>query len=161
MTLGKRHDAREETVLWQRLTTLTNRVNQALDTQLVKAHEVMMTELFAMLALCDGSPMGMRIQELTDRLGMEQSSVSRLTTRLQAKGLIERVKCDYDRRGVYCAITPAGRELATKAEQTLTKTLTETLDVAAFDEHTAAVVARLRYSGRPAKQPMAITEEST
>jgi DNA-binding MarR family transcriptional regulator len=160
MSPAKHNDRRDETTLWRRLTALTTRFNQALDKLLIREHDVMLTELFALLALCDGSPMGMRIQDLTTRLGMDQSSVSRLTARLQAKGLTERVKCDYDRRGVYCAITPAGRELAERAERTLGTALGEALDLAAFEEDTAAVVARLRYSGRPADRAAAIPEEA-
>ncbi|WP_202819147.1 MarR family winged helix-turn-helix transcriptional regulator [Actinosynnema sp. ALI-1.44] len=136
-------------------------MNQALDTRLARTHDVLLTELFALLALCEGHPTGTRMQDLADRLGLEQSSVSRLTTRLQRKGLIERVKDDHDRRGVYCVATPAGQELATTARLTLAEALGELLDVAAFDEHTAAVVARLRYSGRPADRPMATSEETS
>jgi DNA-binding MarR family transcriptional regulator len=157
---ARRNGWQDETVLWRRLTALTVRLNQTLDKLLVREHDVMLSEMFALMALRDGVPMGMRIQDLAGELGFDQSSVSRLTARLQSKGLTERVRCDYDRRGVYCAITDAGRALVAKAEQTYGEALVEALDQAGFEEPSAAVVARLRYAGRPETRPAVTAEEA-
>ncbi|MBW4720319.1 MarR family winged helix-turn-helix transcriptional regulator [Saccharothrix obliqua] len=137
----------DDTLLWRRLSALTARVNQALDKRLARTHDVTLSELFTLLALRDGDPRGMRVHELTSVLGLEQSSVSRLTARLEGKGLVGRVRCDFDRRGVYCAITDAGRALADEADGVCGAELGAQLDQAAFEERSAAVVARLRYAG--------------
>jgi DNA-binding MarR family transcriptional regulator len=147
---------RQEVQLWRQLVTLTSRINQVLDRQLTRAHDLTLTELLALMALREGPDMGMRQQDLADSVGMDQSSASRLAKRLETKGLANRVRCEHDRRGVYCAITDAGRQRIRAAETTLTGDLSAELDVAAFDERTAAVVARLRFTGSPAR----IVEES-
>jgi DNA-binding MarR family transcriptional regulator len=138
---------------------LTTRLNQTLDKLLVRRHDVMLSELFALVALREGAPRGMRIQDLADQLGLDQSSVSRLTARLQSRGLTERVRCEYDRRGVYCAITDAGRTLATEADQTFRSALTEALDKAQFEESAAVVVVRLRHASQPGTRLALTTEE--
>jgi len=142
-----RTDHRQEVQLWRQLVALTSRLNQILDRQLVRAHDVTLTEVLVLMALREGSERGMRLQDLADSVGVDQSSASRLAGRLEAKELASRVRCEYDRRGVYCAITEAGRQRLTEAEGAFGAGLTAELDVAAFDERTAAVVARLRYAG--------------
>lgn len=102
-------------------------------------------ELMVLVDLRDGHPRGMRIQDLADAVGLDQSSMSRLVTRLEKKGLTARVSCDYDRRGVYCQLTELGRDRAAQAEASCRQGLTGILDAASFDERTAPLVARLRY----------------
>ncbi|TAK48507.1 MAG: MarR family transcriptional regulator [Xanthobacteraceae bacterium] len=52
--------------------------------------------------------------ELEKRLAMPQYGLSRLIDRLVEAGLAERRQCPVDRRGLYVAITDAGRELQKK-----------------------------------------------
>jgi DNA-binding MarR family transcriptional regulator len=143
-------DHRQEVQLWRQLITLTARVNQILDRQLARSHDVSLTELLALIVLREGHERGMRLQDLADSVGLDQSSGSRLAGRLETKGLASRVRCDHDKRGVYCAITEAGRRRVTEAVETFGADLVAELDVAAFDDRTAAVVARLRHTGSPA-----------
>ncbi|MFF8636917.1 MarR family winged helix-turn-helix transcriptional regulator [Streptomyces pilosus] len=50
-----------------------------------------------------------RVQDLTGRVHLSQSALSRLIARLERDGLVERATCPEDRRGVYVALTPRGR----------------------------------------------------
>ncbi|WP_335980023.1 MULTISPECIES: MarR family winged helix-turn-helix transcriptional regulator [Streptomycetaceae] len=50
-----------------------------------------------------------RVQELSDRVHLSQSALSRLVARLEKEGLVDRGTCSEDRRGVKVAITAAGR----------------------------------------------------
>jgi DNA-binding MarR family transcriptional regulator len=50
-----------------------------------------------------------RVQELSDRVHLSQSALSRLVARLEKDGLVDRGICSEDRRGVYVAITDDGR----------------------------------------------------
>lgn len=52
----------------------------------------------------------MRLLDLTEALGLEQSSVSRLVVRLEQSGEVRREPCGDDRRGVFCVLTEAGAE---------------------------------------------------
>jgi DNA-binding MarR family transcriptional regulator len=51
----------------------------------------------------------LRIDELSQDVIMEKSSVSRLVDRLERAGYVERLPSDQDRRGVYAAMTSEGR----------------------------------------------------
>ncbi|MGW1006529.1 MarR family winged helix-turn-helix transcriptional regulator [Streptomyces sp. NPDC002520] len=52
-----------------------------------------------------------RVQEISDRVHLSQSALSRLIGRLEKDGLVERAMCPDDRRGVSVALTAKGRAL--------------------------------------------------
>lgn len=64
--------------------------------------------------LASGDPqdggLAFRVQELSDRVHLSQSALSRLVARLEKDGLVERCICSEDRRGVRVAITDSGRD---------------------------------------------------
>ncbi|MER5375594.1 MarR family transcriptional regulator [Streptomyces sp. NPDC002553] len=55
-----------------------------------------------------------RVQNLVGRVHLSQSALSRLIGRLEKDGLVERSVCVEDRRGVWVALTPKGRDLHTE-----------------------------------------------
>ncbi|MEU6180266.1 MarR family winged helix-turn-helix transcriptional regulator [Streptomyces coeruleorubidus] len=52
-----------------------------------------------------------RVQEISERIHLSQSALSRLIARLEKEGLVERCMCPEDRRGVRVALTAKGRTL--------------------------------------------------
>ncbi len=52
---------------------------------------------------------GYRVQEISERVHLTQSALSRLVARLEKDGLVERSVCAEDRRGTRVALTPQGR----------------------------------------------------
>jgi DNA-binding MarR family transcriptional regulator len=52
-----------------------------------------------------------RVQEISDRVHLSQSALSRLIARLEKDGLVTRGMCEEDRRGVRVSLTPKGRRL--------------------------------------------------
>ncbi|MFF3335293.1 MarR family winged helix-turn-helix transcriptional regulator [Streptomyces sp. NPDC002888] len=52
-----------------------------------------------------------RVQEISERVHLSQSALSRLIARLEKDGLVERGMCAEDRRGVRVALTGKGRAL--------------------------------------------------
>ncbi|QIY94179.1 MarR family winged helix-turn-helix transcriptional regulator [Streptomyces sp. S1D4-11] len=52
-----------------------------------------------------------RVQEISDRVHLSQSALSRLIARLEKDGLVTRGMCPEDRRGVRVCLTPMGRTL--------------------------------------------------
>ena len=52
-----------------------------------------------------------RVQEISERVHLSQSALSRLIARLEKDGLVERCMCPQDRRGVVVALTSRGRAL--------------------------------------------------
>ncbi|MFE6174895.1 MarR family winged helix-turn-helix transcriptional regulator [Streptomyces sp. NPDC056464] len=52
-----------------------------------------------------------RVQEISERVHLSQSALSRLIARLEKDGLVERCMCAQDRRGVVVALTAKGQAL--------------------------------------------------
>jgi MarR family 2-MHQ and catechol resistance regulon transcriptional repressor len=53
----------------------------------------------------------MLLGEVQKKILVTSGGVTYLVDRLAAKGLVERQRCDRDRRAYYAALTPAGQEL--------------------------------------------------
>lgn len=64
-------------------------------------------------------------------------------TRLQDRGLLTRILCDDDRRGIYTELTPAGHELYAGARPIHDETLARVLAEAADRPELAPVVRAL------------------
>jgi DNA-binding MarR family transcriptional regulator len=63
------------------------------------------------LVVLEAQPEGrMRPHELADAIVLSRSGLSRLLDRMEADGLLHRVRCSGDRRGAYAVITDAGHE---------------------------------------------------
>ncbi|GGV59590.1 transcriptional regulator [Streptomyces griseoloalbus] len=52
-----------------------------------------------------------RVQEISERIHLSQSALSRLLARLEKEGLVERRMCPEDRRGVRVSLSEKGRVL--------------------------------------------------
>ncbi|MEU7899410.1 MarR family transcriptional regulator [Nonomuraea sp. NPDC049152] len=118
--------------MWVGVVRLHARVEHELATALQR-HGLGLSEYRALCHLSTATDGELRMQELADLLGLNQSSVTRLVGRLEAAGLTRRDLCANDRRGVYTVITEAGRERKKGAGDTYEETLTAALDRAAAD----------------------------
>ncbi|WP_326587448.1 MarR family winged helix-turn-helix transcriptional regulator [Streptomyces sp. NBC_01294] len=140
---GRRHGAEIE--MWRQLTQLTGLLSSSLDKRLTRRHGVSVSEFTALSTLTEADRGGIRMQDLADAIGLNQSTVSRLIARMESSGLATREIGARDRRCTYAVITDQGRTIAEEARGTFQKEFNTALDTAAFDERTAAVVARLRH----------------
>ncbi|GLZ81196.1 MarR family transcriptional regulator [Actinorhabdospora filicis] len=114
--------------LWRRVTALHARVEQKLSTALQRGHGLGLSEYRALGDLAANPKSELRMQELADGLGLNQSSVTRLAGRLETAGLTVRDLCADDRRGVYAVLTEAGRKRYEDARGTYESVLGEALD---------------------------------
>lgn len=64
---------------------------------------------FEVLDLLAEHTSSVRVQELAGRVHLSQSALSRLIARLEKDGLVDRVMCPDDRRGVKVGLTDEGR----------------------------------------------------
>ncbi|MFE0380074.1 MarR family winged helix-turn-helix transcriptional regulator [Streptomyces inhibens] len=129
---------------WDRLGALHTRVEQELAKALQQHHSIGLSEYRALARLAEADDGELRMQELADLIGLNQSSVSRLASRLESSGLTRRDLCPDDRRGVYSVITDDGRDLQKKARPTYDGALRAALDAAAADGHLRPLVESLR-----------------
>ncbi|MBB4684501.1 MarR family winged helix-turn-helix transcriptional regulator [Amycolatopsis jiangsuensis] len=129
---------------WDRMLVLHARVEQELAKALQRRHGVGLSEYRALARLAHGPRGGLRMQELAEAVGLNQSSVSRMCARLEDAGLTIRDLCEEDRRGVYSMITPAGRTRFTETQPTYRAVLQAALDKAAGDPELLQAVTAVR-----------------
>ena len=66
---------------------------------------------FEVLDVLSAESCAFRVQEISERVHLSQSALSRLIARLEKDGLVERGMCAEDRRGVRVTLTDKGRAL--------------------------------------------------
>jgi DNA-binding MarR family transcriptional regulator len=89
-----------------------------LDDELNERHGLPVSS-YDVLVQLDEAPGGMlRMSHLADAVLLSRSGLSRLVTRLESQGLIERAECKNDARGAFAVITDAGRAKLDEARVT-------------------------------------------
>ena len=134
---------------WNAVAVLYARVEQRLAKAMQRQHGLGLSDYRALSHLAMADQGGMRVQDLAETVGLNESSVSRLADRLEAAGLTERCVCEDDRRGVYVFITDPGRVQLKAAAPTYRAELAAALDQAAADPAVADEVQALRSAGLP------------
>ncbi|WP_235849827.1 MarR family winged helix-turn-helix transcriptional regulator [Mycolicibacterium doricum] len=87
-----------------------------------------LTEYRALLLLSGAPERELRIHDLAEQVGLNQSSVTRLLGRLEAKSLTYRDTCPDDGRGVFAVITEKGLDLVQELREPFEAKVVETLD---------------------------------
>ncbi|GAA3155112.1 MarR family winged helix-turn-helix transcriptional regulator [Nonomuraea salmonea] len=108
---------------WQQVLLLHSHIESRLATALQRRHGVGLSEFRALGHLAASPSSELRMQELADKLGLNQSSVTRLVARLNAADLAYRDLCPDDKRGVYAVVTEAGKTRHAEASRTYEQTL--------------------------------------
>ena len=89
-----------------------------LDDELTERHGLPLSS-YDVLVQLDGAADGrLRLSQLADAVLLSRSGLSRLVTRLEKQGLLEREECPSDARGAFAAITEAGRRRLAEARAT-------------------------------------------
>ncbi|NEC91781.1 MarR family winged helix-turn-helix transcriptional regulator [Streptomyces sp. SID12501] len=132
--------------LWSQLSVLVAEVGTTLDRRLSEDFDLGLTDFLALRALCNGDPAGIRMNELAQLLGLNQSSATRAAQRLETQGLAEKAAHAGDRRGVVVRVTEAGRSVVADIGNLFRREVGLALEVASVDSRTSSVVARLRYA---------------
>jgi DNA-binding MarR family transcriptional regulator len=112
---------------WQQLLARHALVHNALEAELQRRHGIGVNEFEALERLAKGDHGKCRGVELTEAVHLSQSASSRLVARLEREGLVQRSMCEADRRGIFVALTDAGRELYAAAKPTHREVLASTL----------------------------------
>ena len=129
---------------WGRMLVLHAHIEQELGKALHRRHGLGLSEYRALGRLAAAPDSGLRMQELAEAIGLNQSSISRLCARLEDANLTIRDLCENDRRGVYSVITDEGRRRHAETEPTYQAVLATALDKAASDPDLADAVTAVR-----------------
>ena len=128
---------------WRTLTALHGLIEAELERALARTVEVSVVEYTVLDALSRQDGWHMRMQQLARAAALSPSATTRLVTRLEDRGLLTRILCADDRRGIYTELTAAGRKLYAKARPLHDEALAAALEKAAEQPELAPVVEAL------------------
>ena len=129
---------------WRRLAALHQLIESRLEKALQAEHGLSVVEFTVMDALSRQDGWHMRMAQLGRAAGLSPSASTRLVNRLEDRGLLTRILCADDRRGIYTELTPAGRALYERAHPIHDETLSRVLADAAAQPELAPVVEVLQ-----------------
>ncbi|WP_435601951.1 MarR family winged helix-turn-helix transcriptional regulator [Streptomyces sp. bgisy130] len=124
MTGGSEQELVKE---WHGLLARHATVHSALEQELQAEHGLSVSEFEALELLASSDHGKCRGQDLTNVVHLSQSAASRLVARLERGGLVERVMCDLDRRGIFVVLTDQGHRRYDDAKPTHRSVLARTL----------------------------------
>jgi DNA-binding MarR family transcriptional regulator len=95
---------------WRALQFMQMRLEGELARQLAADSGLSYPDYVVLVALTDRADGRMRLFELAGVLGWEKSRLSHHVARMAARGLVDKARCDSDRRGAFVVITKKGRK---------------------------------------------------
>ncbi|CAL9485505.1 MarR family winged helix-turn-helix transcriptional regulator [Streptomyces sp. enrichment culture] len=128
---------------WWALSLLHGRIEPHVERALQAGHGLSVREYSLLNVLSrqhDGEGGHLQMKQVADAVVLSQSATTRLVTRLEDRGLLERYLCPTDRRGIYTNVTQAGLALLEEARPTHDKALRQALDEAAENPDLAPLV---------------------
>jgi DNA-binding MarR family transcriptional regulator len=118
---------------WRTLAALHGLIEGELERALTSAVRLSVVEYTVLDALSRQHGWHMRMQQLGRATALSASATTRLVNRLEERGLLNRVLCADDRRGIYTELTASGQKLLAEArpvhDETLERALAEARDV--------------------------------
>jgi DNA-binding MarR family transcriptional regulator len=110
---------------WHQLMGRYQRLMCALDRELGSAHDHSASEFEVLQQLEQAEDCSLRMTTLAESAHLTQSALSRLVSRLERDGLVERKACEQDRRSLFVALTTGGRRRYADAKPTQRRVLRE------------------------------------
>ncbi len=135
---------------WRTLAAVHGLIEGRLEKSLQSGHDLSVVEFTVLDALARQDGWHMRMQQLARAAALSASATTRLVTRLENRGLLHRVLCADDRRGIYTELTAAGERLLAEARPTHDATLREALTDAEAMPELAPLVRSLTEVVAPA-----------
>ena len=144
--------------VWRNYLAMVTRLQTAMNRQLQAQCDVSLADYEVLVVLSERGEL--RVGELADELGWEQSRLSHQLGRMRARDLVDRRGSEDDRRGGTVGITPAGAaSLAAAAPGHVALVRSVLFDgmtaaqLRALDELTTTALARLDRQTSPPPQP--------
>lgn len=138
--------------LWNELDRIHSVVRASLESYLDAATGLLAEETELLALLAEAPEQRLRMVDLSIRLRLSKSGVTRLVDRLAPRGLVIRAACPEDRRVIWAALTDEGRAAAAAAVPARAAGLAELLagGLSADELHgLTATLSRLGPTARP------------
>jgi DNA-binding MarR family transcriptional regulator len=79
-----------------------------LEAELIEKEDMTLAEFDVLIQLRIAPDRRLRMTELSQRVRLSRSGLTRLVDRMVQAGLVKRARCGSDRRGTFATLTPAG-----------------------------------------------------
>jgi DNA-binding MarR family transcriptional regulator len=93
---------------WRAFLDAQASLMRRLGADLIKSEDITLAEYDVLVQLSFAPDARLRMSELSDRVRLSPSGLTRLVDRLVRSGLVKRGRCASDRRGSYAILTAAG-----------------------------------------------------
>src|SRR5256714_6472904 len=103
---------------WRGFLRTHARLVRELDEELTERHGLPLSSYDVLVQLNEAPDGMLRMSHLADAVLLSRSGLSRLVTRLEKEGLLERSDCPSDARGAFAVITEKGRARLEEARAT-------------------------------------------
>ena len=128
---------------WRILAALHGALDTELERALQLECQLSVVEYTVLDALNRQDGWHMRMAQLARAAALSSSATTRLVNRLEERGLLTRILCADDRRGIYTELTPAGHTLLDAARPIHDATLEAALEKACETPELAPLVEAL------------------
>lgn len=95
---------------WRAFLDAQATVMRKLEADLIAADGMTLAEFDVLIQLWVARESRLRMTELSERVRLSPSGITRLVDRLGRAGLVKRGRCASDRRGTWAILTPTGRD---------------------------------------------------
>lgn len=127
----------EQQTTWRAYLSGVARIDAHLDAEL-RPFGLDLGEYEILVNLSEAEGRRLRMSDLADAVRQSRSRLTHTVSRMERKGLIDRVACPQDRRGVIAVLTPEGFRLLEEAAPTHVTSVREVfVDVVAPDDFAA------------------------
>jgi DNA-binding MarR family transcriptional regulator len=99
----------DEERLWRRWLLMNSRLAATLQREMQDDAGLSNSDFEVLVNLTDNPEGRLRVTDLATQMLWERSRLSHHVTRMERRGMVERVECAEDGRGAFVAITPEGR----------------------------------------------------
>lgn len=115
---------------WRRLAALHNHIEADLERALSASCQLSVVEYTVLDALSRQDGWHLRMSQLSRAAALSASATTRLVNRLEDRGLLRRILCADDRRGIYTELTEAGHAALAEARPVHDRSLQASLSSA-------------------------------
>lgn len=105
----------DEQTLWRAMMDAAKAVERAMDTRLLATEEISSADFSVLVQLSEAERGTVRMRELCEALRWDRSRMSHQITRMARRGLVNKLRCTSDSRGIDVELTAHGRDVIERA----------------------------------------------
>lgn len=107
-----------ELIVWRTMLRAHALISRRIQADLLACHDLAIGSYDVLMHLGEAPGGRLRMNDLADRVLLSRSGLTRLVDRLERDGLVVRQSCASDARGLFAALTSAGRARLAEAAPT-------------------------------------------